>query len=144
MSDDRHVVQCNCAEGTSIAQAGARAYVVTSNPGWGQERIEILVRSRGGRWVRKWERTDRLTNFRGKTLPPEHPLHGRWELLDGEPAARFLAVIAPVAPDIAKGDTIQISGTRHDGVFFVTSVKPSEDGYGTSMECRRVKTEGGT
>lgn len=70
---DRRVVQCNYAEGTKIAAKGARAYVVYPNPGGGYDRIGILVRSRGARWVEKWERADRLCNFRVKTLPPEHP-----------------------------------------------------------------------
>lgn len=89
MSEDRRVVQCNYAEGTSIAASGARAYVALSNPGHGHDRIEILVRSRGGRWVKKWERRQRLTDFRVKTLPPEHPLHSRM-LLDGDHAADFV------------------------------------------------------
>lgn len=72
---DRKVVQCNYAEGTKIAAPGARAYLVFPNRGNGYDRIKIVVRSRGARWVEKWERADRLTNFRVKTLPPEHPMY---------------------------------------------------------------------
>lgn len=90
---DRRVVQCNYAVGTNIAAPGARAYVTTTNPGGGQDRIGVLVRSRGGRWVAKWERSDRLRDFRVKTLPPEHPLHKRWDLVDGERAERFVQIM---------------------------------------------------
>lgn len=102
MSDpvDRRVAQCNYAEGTSIARPGARAYVARGLAGNGYERIPILVRSRGGRWVRKWERSDRLIDFRVKTLPPEHPMYPRIELLDGRWAEEFCAVMQPRgAPD---------------------------------------------
>lgn len=81
---DRHVIQCNYTEGTNIAPEGARAYVVMPNPGNAHDRIEILVRSRGARWVRKWEDIRRLDRFRVKTLPDEHPLHDRI-LWDFEP-----------------------------------------------------------
>lgn len=76
-SRDRRVVQCNYAESTNVAARGARAYVVRLNPGFGNDRIVVLVRSRGGHWVEKWESRERLTAFRVKTLPPEHPLWDR-------------------------------------------------------------------
>ena len=60
-----------------IASPGARAYVLRPNPGGGNDRIVILVRSRGARWVEKWENASRLCDFRLKTLPPEHPLYDR-------------------------------------------------------------------
>lgn len=75
MNLDRKVMACNYVVPTNVAVAGARAYVCLTNPGGGGDRIDILVRSRSGRWVRKWENTKRLHNFRPKTLPPEHPLH---------------------------------------------------------------------
>lgn len=74
-SADRKVIQCNYAEGTSSAPEGARAYVVLPNPGNGHDRIMVLFRSRGGRWVEKWESIKRLRDFRVKTLPPEHPMY---------------------------------------------------------------------
>lgn len=72
-STDRRVVACNYRAASKIARQGALAYVLLTNPGGGHDRMEILVRSRIGRWVRRWEDTRRLTNFRAKTLPPEHP-----------------------------------------------------------------------
>jgi hypothetical protein len=82
MNDDRKVIQCNFAVGTNVASEGARAYVSRLNPGGGNDRIVILVRSRGARWVEKWERVDRLTNFRLKTLPPDHPLYADQRIMD--------------------------------------------------------------
>jgi hypothetical protein len=39
--------------------------------------VPLLVRSRGGRWIEKWEAMRRLENFRVKTIPPDHPLYDR-------------------------------------------------------------------
>lgn len=72
---DKRVIQCNYTRGTNIASAGARAYVVLTNRGNGHERIAVLVRSRGGRWVEKWEDLRRLDAFRVTTLPPQAPLY---------------------------------------------------------------------
>lgn len=84
---DRRVVQCNYTEPASAVASGARAYLLRPNPGSGDERIVILVRSRSGRWVEKWEDIRRLGNFRCKTLPPEHPMHADERLWDHEPEA---------------------------------------------------------
>lgn len=73
---DLRVIQCNYAVGTKICAEGARAYVMQTNPGGGADRIHILARSRGGRFVDKWEDIRRLRDFRPKVIPPEHPLHG--------------------------------------------------------------------
>jgi hypothetical protein len=89
MTGDRKVIQCNYAERTGVASRGARAYVARLNNGNGNDRIVVLVRSRGSRWVEKWESADRLTDFRVKTLPPEHPLYGR-ELVPAEYAGHLL------------------------------------------------------
>lgn len=78
----RRVVQCNYAVPVSVAAAGARAYLVQPNPGSGNDRIMILARSRGGRWIEKWENIRRLENFRCKMLPPEHPLYGHKRIWD--------------------------------------------------------------
>jgi hypothetical protein len=67
---ERHVIACNYAVDCKTATKGALAYVTLMNPGNGNLRIEILSRSRGGRWIVKWERIDRLTNFRLKTIVP--------------------------------------------------------------------------
>lgn len=88
--DDRHVIACNLTEGISEASEGSKAYVILLNPGNGSDRIEILLRSRGGRWIRKWEAIWRLGNFRVKTIPPEHPLYDDDRLWDYDPA-RFCA-----------------------------------------------------
>jgi hypothetical protein len=70
---DRKVIACNLTEGIAEASKGALAYVVLPNNGNGHDRIVILLRSRGGRWIRKWESIKRLSNFRVKTIPVGHP-----------------------------------------------------------------------
>jgi len=73
---------------TKTATTGALAYVRWPNPGNSNDRIALLIRSRGGRWIEKWEDMRRLGNFRLKTLPPEHPLYDR---LDWRPDESTLA-----------------------------------------------------
>lgn len=85
MIQDRQVMVCNYIVPTHIAVAGAKAYVCLTNPGGGNDRIAILVRSRSGRWVRKWESTGRLHNFRPKTLPPEHPFYADERIMTFSP-----------------------------------------------------------
>ena len=75
--DDKRVIACNLTEPTSPAATGALAYVRWMNYGWGNDRMPLLIRSRGGRWIEKWESRNRLGNFRLKTIPPEHPLYHR-------------------------------------------------------------------
>lgn len=96
--EDRWVIQCNYAESTSAIPTGARAYVIYLNRGGGHDRINVLVRSRSGRWIEKWEDRRRLTNFRAKTLPPDHPLYSNDRLhpADNEWAAEFLAEFGDV------------------------------------------------
>jgi hypothetical protein len=74
---DVRVIACNYATSTRIAVKGGLAYLTGGNTGDGGERRTFLVRSRGGRWVDKWERVDRLTNFRYTTIPPEHGMYAR-------------------------------------------------------------------
>jgi len=93
VTEDKKVVQCNYAVGTNIAATGARAYVVRPNPGNGHDRILILVRSRGARWVEKWEDTRRLTNVRVKTIPPGHPLYGDKRLFEAKYLDGLLAAV---------------------------------------------------
>ncbi len=81
---DRRVVACNYGEATSVAPQGALAFVVYPDPDGFGKRVELLVRSRSGRWVRKYEDIRRVTNFRAKTVPPEHPRHGDKRLWDHE------------------------------------------------------------
>lgn len=76
-AEDKRAIACNLTEATSTASRNALAYLQWPNPGWGNERVALLIRSRGGRWIEKWEDMRRLGNFRFKTIPPEHPLYGR-------------------------------------------------------------------
>ncbi len=73
---DRHAIQCNLTTAQSAAAKGARAYVVRTNPGWGHDRIVVLLRSRSGRWIEKWQDIRTLANFRVKTIPAEHQMYG--------------------------------------------------------------------
>ncbi len=68
------MIICNHATGRSAIAKGARAYVVNPNIGNAGERVEIAVRSRGGRWINKWEDIGRLENFRFKKRAPENVL----------------------------------------------------------------------
>lgn len=92
MDDDRRVIACNLTETTNIGPRGARCYVVLPNPGGGHDRIVVLIRSHGGRWVEKWENMKRLGNFRVKTLPPEHSLYGEMRLWDYD-VDRYLGML---------------------------------------------------
>jgi hypothetical protein len=70
---DIRLIACNYRQATSVAALGALAYVLPQLGGNLPERVRVVVRSRGGRWVEKWEALRRLHNFRVKTIPPEHP-----------------------------------------------------------------------
>lgn len=82
---DRRVIACNYSEGTKTCKKGARAYLVQTNPGGGHDRIVILARSRGGRWIEKWEDIRRLKGFRLTTIPSAHPLYHSTRIQDGDP-----------------------------------------------------------
>jgi hypothetical protein len=73
MAEDKRTIACNYRDGISSVARGALCYVLTPNHGNAGERVRLLARSRGGRWIVKWEDTRRLTNFRYKTVQPEHP-----------------------------------------------------------------------
>lgn len=49
------------------------------------DRIEVLLRSRGGRWIEKWQDIRTLENFRVKTIPFGHPLYSETRLYDYDP-----------------------------------------------------------
>jgi hypothetical protein len=83
VSEDKRVVAGNYTEATSIASTGALCYLCGVDDSSPAERLEVLVRSRSGRWIRKWEDARRLGNFRVKTLPPQHPLYGDERILTG-------------------------------------------------------------
>lgn len=77
------VIACNYTESTKVVTAGTKAYVIPQLGGNLPERVRLLVRSRGGRWVEKWESMKRLDNFRLKTIPPSHPRYGDDRLWPG-------------------------------------------------------------
>ena len=77
----KRVLMCNYREGTSIVPPGARAYFSLGLPGM-PERAYLLVRSRSGRWVQKWENVRHLCNFRFREMQPEHPLYGDTRIAD--------------------------------------------------------------
>lgn len=100
MTGDRRVIACNYAAPTSIATEGAKAYIIPQLGGNLPERVRVLVRSRGGRWVEKWESVRRLDNFRLVTLPPEHPRYADERLglgdMDDERLGRLMRAKAKV------------------------------------------------
>lgn len=100
---DRRFIACNYREGTGVAAEGALAYVVLWLGGNLPERVSVLVRSRGGRWVQKWESMRRLTNFRLKTIPPAHPRHGDERINWADGTAENVAVLARVSDALASG-----------------------------------------
>lgn len=75
-------MQCNFTVPRNVAAVGARAYVTRPNPGSANERVEVLVKSRGGRWIQIWENIRYLENFRAKTLPLGHPLYRNEQIWD--------------------------------------------------------------
>lgn len=79
---DKRVIACNLRDATKIGMDGALCYLigVPGNPA----SIRVLVRSRSGRWVDRWERRNRLTNFRIKSLPPEHPKYPDERIYGGD------------------------------------------------------------
>jgi hypothetical protein len=74
---DKRVIACNITIPTGPASTGSLAYLQWTNGGGGNDRVNLLIRSRGGRWIEKWEDMRRLSSFRHKTIPPEHPLYDR-------------------------------------------------------------------
>jgi hypothetical protein len=82
-------IACNFRVPTKIVSKGALAFIKW-RVGDG-EAIRIVVRSRGGRWIEKYERIWRLTNFRVKTLVDSHPAW-REEPADYEDMAAAIAV----------------------------------------------------
>lgn len=50
-------IACNVREAGKVTTAGALAYVRNPNFDNASERVEVLVRSRGGRWIQRWEDT---------------------------------------------------------------------------------------
>lgn len=71
----KRLIVCNYSEATKAIPKGAKAFVQLSNGGNGHNSICILVRSRGGRWISKWERIHRLSRFRIQSVWPENPMY---------------------------------------------------------------------
>lgn len=75
---DRWVIACNRRVADRKFKTGALGYVVYPNPGGGGDRVCVLMRSRGGRFIEIWTARTRLANFRRKCIPPEHPLYNTY------------------------------------------------------------------
>jgi hypothetical protein len=73
--EDKRVIACNYVVATSECRQNAFAYL-SFMTGGENSRIQVLARSRSGRWVHRWEPLENLGHFRYKSLPPEHPLYG--------------------------------------------------------------------
>jgi hypothetical protein len=82
MADNR-VIQCNFMGETASIARGARSYVMLTNPGGGNDRIKILVRSRSGRWISRWESLLVLDNFRPKVMAQQNPL-SKYDMVDAD------------------------------------------------------------
>jgi hypothetical protein len=77
-ASDLQAIACNYVEGASACAQHALCYVSQFKQLRHSGRVQILARSRSGRWIRKWEDIRRLKNFRLETLAPEHPRY--WDL----------------------------------------------------------------
>lgn len=64
-------ISCNYIQPAKVAAEGALCFVLNPNPGNGAANVELLIRSRGGRLICKWERIHRLGRFRLKTVVSE-------------------------------------------------------------------------
>lgn len=75
--DDKKAIVCNFAISTKTATKGTRAYYAWGNSGGTIDggRIYLYYRSRGGRYITKYEALKNLHNFRLTTVPPEHPFY---------------------------------------------------------------------
>jgi hypothetical protein len=88
-AESKKALACNYAVATKSCRQNALCYVINPNPGWGGERVQLLARSRGGRWIQKWEVRWRLHNFRVKTVVPEQSIFNdipdwpEWDSFDG-------------------------------------------------------------
>lgn len=81
---DRHVIACNYVGDVASISNGSKAYVTLLNTGSGHLRVMVIIRTRSGRWVHKWESIKRLDNFRVKTLPKEHFFYADERIIDGK------------------------------------------------------------
>ena len=65
-------IACNYAAGTKIARDGARCYLLWRTGG-DNRRCKVLAKSRGGRWITKWEPIVMLDRFRIVRVPEARP-----------------------------------------------------------------------
>ena len=65
---DKYAIACNLKEANSACAKGSRAYVEQCV----MDRVQVIIRSRSGRWIEVWKSIKLLENFRLKTIPPEH------------------------------------------------------------------------
>lgn len=105
LDGDLYAVACNYLEATNVASEGTKAFVCFHYLGGNlPERIKVVARSRGGRWIEKWENTRRLGNYRIVTIPPEHPMRSVERrdvaLASREHAEQALARLAEVSSDV--------------------------------------------
>lgn len=94
--DGIRAVACNYRIPTKVCKRGAKAFVLSTNPGNGSDRISVMARSRGGRWVEKYEDSRYLHNFRVVTLMACHPACervGLWGLAEEPWCAEWLAMM---------------------------------------------------
>lgn len=99
--EETRAVACNYRIPTKVCVRGAKAFVLGTNPGNGSDRIKVLARSRGGRWVEKYEDARYLHNFRTVTLMECHPAFERARSRDlgAEPwCAAWVAAMNATAP----------------------------------------------
>jgi hypothetical protein len=79
---DKRAIACN-HKGSKVFVAGALCYL-NDIDGMGED-AHIVGRSRGGRWVQTWAALKHLSNFRIKTIPPEHPRYSDEKMWFGDP-----------------------------------------------------------
>lgn len=75
--NDKHAVACNTATERPFVPLGALCYIGPilhrESPNPKNVRVLAVMRSRSGRWVQHWTPLHKLTSFRLKTLPWDHP-----------------------------------------------------------------------
>ena len=106
---DRYAVVCNYREGTGTSRKGGKAYLADWHwSGGGYERVRVVARSRGGRWITKWEPVKRLTRFRATTVPAASPDYARRDIgwhPSKDQAAAFAAMLTKVGETFTTGAT---------------------------------------
>ena len=135
MSDDIRVMVCNRRTDGPSVSGGAKCYVFHGWWGGGLERLQILAKSRGGRWISKWEGLRNLENFRTATLPPEHPARRArstavFRESDGwiSPDASHAARLNAVSDAMAAGVTFEAANRAFSAGKLNAPAEPAEEG----------------